>query len=200
MTIHEWPDHIPRTPPGERASGSRFSATVGQTTKELQKEVQRVNPDEWRVHTGSGGSHTKQNGLPKASANPIDPGVLLRWSVDGEAHAVGSDEYTSLQSNLRELYLWFKETRMRGNRPVATASSNFAAAELPPGEDEAEARAADPLAGVDPYGYLGLTEDASDAVVEAAIRAEKSDCHPDGDNPDEERWRTVQAIENELLG
>jgi hypothetical protein len=182
----DWPPAFERTEPRERSPIRKFSATVSETTEALAAEMRRLDPTEWRVSTGSGGRHTKTNGLPNASANPDDPGVVLRWSDDGEQFAVGCDASPRLRDNLRTVYLWVRETRLRGDRPVVTGSTEFAAARLPAGDD------AEP-AGPPPHEVLGVDPDAPAAVVEAAARALITETHPDQGGSATELQRVKRA-------
>ena len=188
----DWPAGFERTPPAERSRNNSFQAAIGQTTKELAAEMDRLGPAKWRASTASGGAHTKQNGLPKSSANPDDPGFVVRWSKDGEAFAVACDASPRLRDNVRTVYLWINETRMRGKRPVTTGESEFAAARLPSGEDVVEAT--EP-----PYEILGVSPDAGDAEVREAYRERVQDVHPDRGGSLGEFAR-VQDARDELLG
>jgi hypothetical protein len=148
-----------------------------------------MDVDDWRASTASGGSHTKPNGLPKYSANPEDPGFVLRWTDDGEQFAVACDAYTRLRDNVRAVYLWVHETRMRAQRPVRTGDSEFAAARLPSGDEDAiEAR--EP-----PHEVLGVDPDAPDDVVKGAARALKKRTHPDQGGSNEDLKRILEAEE-----
>jgi len=135
----DWPAGFERTDEYHRLSGSKFQASLADTTSEIAAEMDRMGVDEWHASTGSCGAYTKSNGLPKHNANPDDPGFVLRWSKDGEQFAVACDKYRRLRDNCRSVYLWVHETRMRSNRPVQTGEDEFAAARLPSGEDDAVA-------------------------------------------------------------
>jgi len=130
----DWPEHLSRRPRDHRLSTSRYQVTLAEAVSDLEDEIDRLGPDDWRVSIGN--QHTKSNGMPLYNANPDDPGFVLRWSKDGTAHAVACDYYRDLRDNVREVGKWIHETRMRSNREVVTGGSNFAAAELPPGNDE----------------------------------------------------------------
>jgi hypothetical protein len=170
MTI-DWPQGFKRTPERERHRGSRFKASLGKTTSDLATEMDRLDPEDWRASIGN--THTKSNGLPLHNANPDDPGFVLRWTKDGEQFAVACDAYRNLRDNVREIYLWVHETRMRGQREVVTGSSEFAAARLPSGEDDATV--ADPP----PHEVLDVAPDAPENVVKAAYRQKTKEMHPD---------------------
>jgi hypothetical protein len=187
----DWPTGFERTAPSERSRTSKFQASIGQTTKSIAGELGRMDVDEWRASTGSGGAYTKSNGLPKSRANPEDPGFVLRWTKDGEQFAVACDAYTSPRDNVRAVYLWLQETRMRGQRPVVTGSSQFAAARLPPGDEDAEAV----VAREPPHEVLGVAADAPESVVRAAAKQLKKEHHPDQGGDVDEFKRVVRAEE-----
>lgn len=175
----DWPQELDRTPEDDRESTSKFSVNFQKTERQLRKEMDRMDVDEWRVSHVSG-SHG-------------DPGVVLRWTQNDVPYAVGCDNYTAKRDNLRTVYLWVEETRKRSDRPVVTGDTDFAAARLmPPGED------AEPKKP--PHEVLGVAPDASDAVIEAAARARRGETHPDQGEDGEEFLRVNRAEEEMLDG
>jgi len=185
MTGIDWPDGFERTTRRER--NRSFQATLGQTTKDLATEMDRLDADDWRASIGN--QHTKSNSLPHHDANPDDPGFVLRWSKNGEQFAVACDSYSRLRDNVREVYLWVHETRMRGQRAVVTGSSEFAAARLPSGDD-------DPVvADWPPHEVLDVSPDAPDGVVEAAYREKTKEMHPDQGGSTDEFQRLIRSKE-----
>jgi hypothetical protein len=194
MTL-DWPQGWDRTPAAERERTSKFSASRGDTTEALATEMERMDVDRWRAETGSGSSHTKSNGLPKYSANPNDPGFVLRWTKEGTDHAVACDAYASLDANLRCVYLWVKQTRITGERPVRTGSDQFAAAQLPSGEGEDAITTRPP-----PHEVLEVSPEASPGVVQAAYRERVKEAHPDQGGSQQEmklvQWAREQMLED----
>lgn len=190
MSTIDWPEQFERTPPSRRTRNRKFQAALGSTTKSLAGELDRMDVDDYRASTGSGGSYTKSNGMPKHNANPDDPGFVLRWSKDGEQFAVACDAYQRLKNNARAVYLWLHETRMRSKRPVVTGESEFAAARLPSG-DESDAT----VLGQQPaHEVLGVQPDAPAGVVKAAYRELVKDAHPDqgGSNAEFQRLKAAR--------
>ncbi|MFD1600990.1 J domain-containing protein [Halobellus rarus] len=185
----QWPPEWERTPSSDRSPNRSFQASLGTTTEDLSTEMDRLDPDEWRASTASGGSYTKSNGLPKYNANPDDPGFVLRWTEDGEQFAVACDAYSRLRDNVRAVYLWVHETRMRGQRPVRTGDTEFAAARLPSADEEAV------VATAPPHEILEVAPDAGEAVVKAAARQKKAETHPDSGGDEQEFKRIVEAEE-----
>lgn len=187
MTL-DWPDGFERTDSAERTKNRNFQASLADTTGDLETELDRLDPDKWRAEIGN--QHTKSNGLPLHNASPDDPGFVLRWTDDGDEFAVACDAYTRLRDNVRTVYLWVHETRMRGNRPVVTRDDEFAAARLPPGdEDEDVVEGREP-----PHEVLDVSPDAPDAIVKGAARAMMKRHHPDhgGEREDFERVKDAR--------
>ena len=189
MTGLDWPAGFERTPESERERNRSFEATLGSTTQDLATEMGRMDVDAWRGEITN--AHTKSNGLPLHNANPDDPGFVLRWTDEEEQFAVACDASPRLRDNVRTVYLWVHETRMRGNRPVKTGDTEFAAARLPPGDGE-ETVAVGSTATL-AHEVLGVRENAPDVVVEAAARAQKASAHPDNGGSREEFQEVVQA-------
>lgn len=187
-SLQQWPDGLGRSE--DRSRSSRFKVPNGKSRRDLEAELGRLDPDDWRVYTGN--QHTKSNGLPLSDANPDDPGFALKWTKSGEVYAVGCDAYTSLFDNVREVFLWLRETRKRSDRPVQTGSSSFGAAKLPPGEDSDHETE---VVVEDPYEVLGVREEASLAVVEAAYEEVRNEAHPDKGGDAEEFIRVQKAWE-----
>lgn len=193
MSSLDWPPEFERTSVHERERNNSYQASLGQTTKEIATEMDRLDPTNWRASTASGGSHVKSSGLPKHSANPDDPGFVLRWSMDGEQFAVACDAFTRLRDNARTVYLWVHETRMRGQRPVTTGESEFAAARLPAGDDVVEVTA-------EPHEILGVPSDASPEEINDAFRERVKQTHPDREGGSQEAFDRVQRARKAMLG
>lgn len=190
MSRLDWPDGFERTPASEREPNHNFEATLGQTTSDLETELDRLDPERWRVSIGN--QHTKSNGLPLHNANPDDPGFALYWRKDGEQFAVACDAYSRLRDNVREVYLWVHETRLRGNREVETGETEFAAARLPSGDDDAI------TTPVPPAEVLDVSPNASPEEVREAYRERVKEVHPDQGGSEEEFHRVERAKEKLL--
>lgn len=190
MTL-DWPTGFDRTPAAERTKNRSFEASIADTTSDIETEMDRLDPDSWRAEIGN--QHTKSNGLPLHNANPDDPGFILRWQKDGEQFAVACDDSPRLRDNLRTVYLWIHETRMRSQRPIETGESEFAAARLPSGNGDAVA--AEPPA----HAILGVDPDASDAEVKAAYRKRVQETHPDKESGSREAFERVRDAKEAML-
>ena len=193
-TSIDWPEQFPRTAPGERSRSSKFSASLGDTTAALETEMNRLGAGKWRASIGN--SHTKGNSMPRHNANPDDPGFVIRWHADGTDYAAACDQYTRLRDNVRAVYLWINETRMREDRPVVTGGDAFAAAALPPGDTDGDViHAPDPEPREEPYEVLNVSPGAPRGVVRAAARSLKKDAHPDNGGSMAELKRIEHAEE-----
>ncbi|SFR55072.1 molecular chaperone DnaJ [Halorubrum sodomense] len=197
MSGLDWPAGFERTAAAERERNRSFEATLGATTKALATEMDRMDVDAWRGEIAN--AHTKSNGLPLHNANPDDPGFVLRWTDDEEQFAVACDASPKIRDNVRTVYKWVRETRMRGTRPVKTGDTEFAAARLPPGDGEGAVVAAS-ATSQPPHDVLGVAPDAPADVVEAAARARKADTHPDNGGSTAEFQRVVEAEKAMLEG
>lgn len=174
-----WPSELDRTPPEEREANSRYDTDFQKTKRELRKEMEMMNVERWKLDDVTGTSG--------------DPGVVLRWDEDDVPHAVACDHYEKKRDNIRAVYLWINETRMRAQRNVVTGDTDFAAARLmPPGEDVEPQRPP-------PHEVLDIRPDAPDHIVEAAARAAKGKAHPDQGGSLEEK-ELVEWAEEEMLG
>lgn len=186
MSAHstlDWPEGVDRTPPGDRESGSQFDVSYSRTRTQLRKEMDRLDAERWNLDEVNGAN---------------EPGIVLRWTKEdddtGEMvdYALACDGYTSKKANLREVYLWVNETRMRSQRKASTSRDEFAAAALP-------GQTAEPT-GPPPHEVLSVAPDAPDPVVESAARGLKAHYHPDsGEEPDREAFKRVQRAEQEMI-
>ncbi|MFC7135485.1 J domain-containing protein [Halobaculum litoreum] len=188
----DWPAGWDRTPPRQRERNRSFRASLADTTKELAAEMDRLDADDWRASIGN--QHTKSNGLPLHNASPDDPGFVLRWSMDGEQYAVACDASPRLRDNVRWVYKWIHETRMRGQRPVQTGDAEFAAARLPPGDEGAAP------ARVPAHEVLGVSADADDGAVRDAYRDLVTEVHPDTPDGSEDEFKRVKRAKEVMLG
>ena len=196
MSGLDWPTGWERTPESEREPNRSFEATLGTTTQDLTTEMDRMDVDAWRGEIGN--AHTKSNGLPLHNANPDDPGFVLRWTDGDEQFAVACDASSRLRDNVRTVYLWVHETRMRSQRPVKTGDTEFAAARLPPGDGDDVAAASS--SATPAHEVLGVQPNAPEGVVKAAARHQKARAHPDKGGSREAFQEIVEAEEVMLDG
>jgi hypothetical protein len=168
----DWPAWGERTPASDRARTSRFSVTLARALSGIETELEdRLDATAIRLSTAAPQRQT--DGHPYADARPDDPGIVVRWTVDGRDYAVACDRYQSLRDNAREVGLWIKETRKRGDRPVEHGADAFAAAALPGGAgDSPDVVVADDGSPdrEQAAARLGVSPDAPEAAVRGAFR------------------------------
>lgn len=196
----DWPAWAERTDASRRERTSKFSVTLAQSINAIATELEdRLGVDDWRLSTAA--PHRKKDGCPYANASPDDPGAVVRWSMDGEQYCVAADQYTKLRDNVRAIGLYIQEKRKMSNRPVHTGQDEFATAQLPSGEEDVIV--AGDGSGVAstkaPHEVLGVAPDAPDDVVEAVARRLAANHHPDGDDPDTERYKQIQQAKEAML-
>jgi len=164
----DWPDGFERTPRTERTKNRNYEVDLQQAIEDLDAELDRLDVDDWRLSTAM--DHQSRNpNYPYANQpEPEDPGVVVRWSMDGDQYAVACDAHTRVRDNLRTVGLYIREKRKMEQRPVTTGEAEFANARLPSGEDDPP-----------PHEVLGVDPDAPEAVVQGAYRAKVQDVHPD---------------------
>lgn len=186
----DWPRGTRRTPPDERRETSKFETGFRRTESELKDEMRLMDVETWALDyvTGSG----------------VDPGIVLWWHdpTSGEPRTVACDAYTNKSDNLREIYKWVNETRMREQRRVATPGDAFAAAALPPGDEPSEnGDGPDYDLDVAPHALLGVPEDASDTAVREAARDAILTHHPDQSDDDDahEYVKRIKAAKDAIV-
>lgn len=190
----DWPHWLDRTPPTDRVRTSKFKVTEHEAIRDIEQEVvKRLGVDDWRLSTAA--PHRKKDGRPYSNANPEDPGVVVRWSKDGEQFAVACDHYTNLRDNLRAIGLYIREKRKMENRPVATGASEFSNLRLPAGDGDV----VDPP--TPPHEVLGVAADENrEFVIKGAFKELLTDVHPDHGGSSEELQEAKRARDSMLGG
>jgi DnaJ-domain-containing protein 1 len=185
----DWPTGFDRTKPAKRERNNRYEASLRDSIDDLEAELQRLGVDHWRLSTAA--QHQKQNPkYPYADANPDDPSAVVRWTMDGDQYAVACDAYSRLRDNVRTLYLYVREKRKMGTRPVETGESEFANARLPSGDEDAAVIASEP-----PHEVLGVSRDADQSEIRKAFRQRVQTAHPDHGGSEAEFKRVQDAKE-----
>ncbi|WP_435069194.1 J domain-containing protein [Haloplanus sp. C73] len=189
MSQIDWPAGWERTPARQRTKNRNYEVELQQAIEDLEAELDRLGVDDWRLSTAM--DHQSRNpNYPYANQpEPNDPGVVVRWSMDGEQYAVACDAYSRVRDNLRTAGLYIREKRKMSNRPVTTGETEFANARLPSGDGDTVA------AEAPPHEILEVAEDAPDAVVRDAYRARVQEAHPDKGGSREQFERVQRARE-----
>lgn len=193
MSDLDWPDEFDRTPSEDRESypgGFRVTRSVafGNILDEL-----RTWDGVTDVQLDSGADHQKRNpNKPYANASFDDPGVVVRFTKDGEEMAAACDRWDNPRDNAQDLYHYLHETRMQEQRGTVTAESEYQKLRLPSGDEDAV------VGRQPPHEVLGVASDAPEAVVKGAARSLKAEHHPDRGG-DEEQFKRVVSAEEAML-
>lgn len=187
----DWPDAFERTDPSDRepySGGFRVTRSVafGNVLDELRGWDGVTD-----VQLDSGAEHQKRNpNKPYANASYDDPGVVVRFTKEGEQLAAACDRWDNPRDNAQDLYHFLHETRMQEQRGTVTAESEYEKLRLPSGDEDAVAAAAPPA-----HVVLGVDADASEDEIVKAWREKMKVAHPDQGGSEEEVERVTEAKE-----
>lgn len=154
----QWPAHVHRTPPQNRAFGG-FQVTPDQATRELVAEVSRSGGTGLVVSTNR---PVRKDGLPSQGAGePDDPGVAVYFRRKGQSICIPCDSFDRVWKNIRAIGLSIRDMRGPEARGCAAitdqAFTGFAA--LPPPDRKPW------------HEVLGVPPDASPEAITAARKA-----------------------------
>jgi len=190
----DWPPQFERTDPSDRepySGGFRVTRSVafGNVLDELATWDGVTD-----VQLDSGAEHQKRNpNKPYANSSFDDPGVVVRFTKDGEQMAAACDRWDNPRDNAQDLFHYLHETRMQEQRGTVTAESEYQKLRLPSGDEPV---APDPPA----HAVLGVEPDASESAVREAYREKMKEVHPDRPDGSREEYDRVQEAKEELLG
>jgi hypothetical protein len=187
----DWPSGFDRTPERDRSPNRSYEVSLHDAITDLAEELGRLDVEDWRLSTDM--DHQSRNpNYPYANQpEPDDPGVVVRWRMDGEQYAVACDAYSRVRDNLRTIGLYIHEKRKMEQRPVETGESEFANARLPPADEEDVVVAG--AASEPAHEILEIDPNADPEVVKAAFRAKAKTAHPDQDGSRDEFQRLQTA-------
>jgi hypothetical protein len=194
MSNLDWPEEFERTAPTDREPyPGGFQVTRSTAFQNVLEELQRWD-GVTDVQVDSGAKHQKRNpNMAYARASFDDPGVVVRFTKDGEQMAAACDCWDSIRDNAQDLYHYLHETRMQGQRGTVTAQSEYDKLRLPDGNTDTGA------AGPPPHIVLGVDPDASDDEIQQAFRKRAKDLHPDSKHGGNNAFRQLKRARDELL-
>lgn len=184
----DWPDGWDRTPPSDRTRGP-YQVDWSQAEQELVREIERA-----------GGTTIAIDRELGASGRTSDPGVVVRWTQDGDAKVMACDEHTRKDANLRAIGLTIRDLRKSTTRGVIQEDRAFHGLDaLPSGK--ATSPVVDRRSRSQPaHAILGVAPDAPPEIVETAARRLKKKHHPDSsEDPDKTRFNLVCKAEEAML-
>jgi hypothetical protein len=190
----DWPVEFERTEPSDREPYSGgFRVTRSTAFQNILDELAT-----WQgvtdVQLDSGAEHQQRNpNKPYANASYDDPGVVVRFTKDGEQMAAACDRWDNPRDNAQDLYHYLHETRMQEQRGTVTAESEYEKLRLPSGDGDGTA--ADPPA----HRVLGVEADATEEQIQQAFRERAKETHADTGG-DSEAFKRVKRARDALLG
>jgi hypothetical protein len=190
-----WPEEFPRTQPEDRSAYPHgFRVDMHRAFRNIKTQLERMDVDEWTIASGTDHRSDKQ-WLPYAGApkKPEDPGVIARWTKDGESFAAPCDRWNNVRDNAQAVAKYLDAKRALDRYGVSTISSEFATQALPSGN---EAVQAEPPAHV----VLGVDPDADRSEVVDAFRERVKETHPDHGGDETAHERVLRARERMLEG
>lgn len=190
MSELDWPPEFERTDPHRRkAYPNGFSVTRSVAFSNILEELATWGVTD--VQLDSGAEHQQRDpNKPYANASFDDPGVVVRFTKDGEPMAAACDRWDNPRDNAQDLYHYLHETRMQEQRGTVTAQSEYEKLRLPSGNGEA--------ASPPPHKVLGVDADASDHEIQQAYRERVKETHTD-QGGDAEAFKRVQRAKEQLL-
>lgn len=193
MSTLDWPTEYDRTLPEERESYPHgFEVTRSEAFDSILAELRKM--DATNVQLDTGAEHQKSNpNNPYANASFDDPGVVVRYELDGRQYAIPMDRWNNPRDNARAIALTLKSKRVLTRYGVETIESEFARHELPPAEETVSDET-----GRLPHEVLGVDPDAPAAVVRGTARSLKATHHPDRGG-DRELFKRIVAAEEAIL-
>lgn len=194
MSEHiDWPDDFPRTDPSDRDPyPNGFRVTRSTAFQNVLDEL-RTWDGVTDVQLESGAEHQQRNpNKPYANSSFEDPGVVVRFTKEGEQMAAACDEWDNPRDNAQDLYHYLHETRMQEQRGTVTAESEYQKLRLPSGDGDA-------VAGEPPaHIVLGVDRDATDEEVQQAFRERAKETHADTGG-DSDAFKRVKRAREAML-
>jgi hypothetical protein len=192
----DWPEGFDRTPESKRERyphGFRVSRT--QAFDNIVEECRKMGAVNVEVETAA--PHTaKHPHQPYADRDPDDPGVVVYFDREGREFAVPCDRWDNLRDNAQAIAKYLNAKRALERYGVQTIESEMSTQQLPPGDDVIAAPGAN---AEQAHEVLDVAPDADAEVVKAAARSLKKKYHPDRDDGDENRFKTVVSAEKAML-
>jgi len=189
----DWPAEFERTPPHEREPYSGGFRVTRSTAFQNVLDELRGWDGVTDVQLDSGAEHQKRDpNKPYANASYDDPGVVVRFTKDGEEMAAACDRWDNPRDNAQDLYHYLHETRMQEQRGTVTAQSEYEKLRLPSGDEDAVTT--EPPA----HRVLGVDPDAPEDEIRRAYRERAKETHADQGGSSEAFMRVKRAKERML--
>jgi hypothetical protein len=106
--ISAWPS---KPTPGYARAYSRFKAGWSQTLDLLERELNHLKAKEIEIEGFFDRSQIRNDGWPKSSARPSQPGVILSFTTKQGRMVMPCDRFTDWEANLRAIALSLEHLR-----------------------------------------------------------------------------------------
>jgi len=106
--ISAWPL---KPTPGYMRLHSRFKAGWQATLDLLERELNHLNAKDINIEGFFSSNEIRNDGWPKSSARPTQPGVILSFAVKRGRMVMPCDKYTDWEANLRAIALTLEHLR-----------------------------------------------------------------------------------------
>lgn len=188
--MNYWPAGMKIDPigawPGERTvrrQSSPFSATIGTTVSELQREMRAINAKDVRLQIDLPPGKFRQDGNPRADAVPTTPGLILTFTTKHGAQSFPCDSFTRWEDNLRAVVLSLEALRRVDRYGVTKHGEQYrgflaieGATAMPAGFATADAA----LEFLGKFTGVGAYElRLIDGAIGRALRRAQRETHPD---------------------
>ncbi|MFB6085562.1 MAG: J domain-containing protein [Halodesulfurarchaeum sp.] len=192
MSDIDWPAEIERTPEDDRENYPHgFGVSRREAIEHLLEQLRKMDATDVQIDTAA--DHQSRNpNLPYSEAQAEDPGIVVRYKLDGTPHIVAMDKWTSLRDNARAVGLTLESKRALTRYGVESVESEFSTHRLPPADEDAI------QTGPPPHEVLEVAPEADPQVVKAAAKRRKAQTHPDAGGDEQAFKRVVEAEETML--
>jgi hypothetical protein len=130
--MNYWPAGMKTDPIGEwpgdrtvRRVSSPFSARIGTTVAELQREMRQISANNVRLQIDLPPEKFRLDGNPRADATPRTPGLILTFTTKQGAQSYPCDRYTRWEDNLRAIVLTLEALRKVDRYGVANHGEQY---------------------------------------------------------------------------
>ena len=120
--IQKWPG---KPTPSQQQKDGRFKASYAATLELLEKELCHLKAKDTVIQAYFELGQIRNDGWPRSSARPTQPGVVLTYYVKGEAFSFPCDTYSWWEDNLRAIGLSLEALRTVNRYGVTQGSEQY---------------------------------------------------------------------------
>lgn len=126
MSELNWPTEFDRTPDEQRRSYPHgFQVSQTEAFKNILTELRKFD-DISQIDIQTAAPHNSQfPNIPRSSADPGDPGVLVMWQRDGQQYVAPCDQWDNLRDNAQAIYHYLNAKRGMERWGVGTTEHEF---------------------------------------------------------------------------